>query len=54
MGQGEISDSALSWTRHGNKRDYGLKKGMGNMKKINRIMMVQSMVNTLVDSIKEL
>lgn len=53
MGQGEISDSALSWTRHGNKRDYGLKKGMGNMKKINRIVMVQSMVNTLVDSIKE-
>lgn len=53
MGQGEISDSAWSWTRYGDKRDYGLKKGSDSMKKINRIMMVQSMVNTLVDSIKE-
>ena len=53
MGQGEIPDSAWNWTWYGNKEDYGLKKGRGNMKKINRIMMVQSMVNTLVDSIKE-
>lgn len=41
MGQGEVSDSA--WVRE--RRE--------DMKKTNRIMMVQGMVNTLVDSIKE-
>lgn len=40
MGQGEVTDSAR-------------RKGRENMKKAKRIMMVQSMVNTLVDSIKE-
>ncbi|RJW38693.1 hypothetical protein DXC92_19060 [Clostridiales bacterium TF09-2AC] len=32
---------------------FGKDKGKENMKKTNRIMMVQGMVNTLVDSIKE-
>lgn len=41
MGQGEVPDSA--WVRE--RRE--------DMKKTNRIMMVQGMVNTLVDSIRD-